>query len=286
VLAAKTGTYTLNVAFKPTVNQHYSETLNIDCESGTCPVPMRIKLDGKTVEAAKVRVYIPSFDQVEPTEKNFEIPIFARLSDPNASITGLGFKAVVEYNATVFFAEKVLNGQITADSIFEKKHITTITADGVNLNQNDSLLTTLVGFTMLGETDTTVLKLSSFEWTAQKERISLTETDSGKLVISICRANGPRLINNPNVTNTVIVSPNPAGKKVAVHATCLEYGLYRFELVDMSGRAVSEYRHEVGSDADRVIDFDIDASEMSSGMYYLIMRTPARVKTVQVYILK
>lgn len=286
VLTAGTGSFTLQVAFKPTTNRPYSANLQVNCKSGDCPVPILIQLDGSTEVAASALIYIPSFDQVEPTAKNFEIPIFVRLSDPSTVIPSIGYKAVIEYNATVFNAERLSSGTISADSILDKRRITTIEGTWACLGAGDTVLTNIIGSVLLGETDTTSIKITNFEWTANRERVSLTRTDSGKLVVSICRAKDPRLVRNNGIGNTVLVNPNPAGQKVNVHATCLETGEYTFELINLVGQSVAWHVQRVETEGQHVFDFQFDADELPDGMYYLIMKSPARVKTTQVYILK
>lgn len=286
VLTAGTGSYTLQVAFRPTTNRQYSANLQLNCTSGDCPVPVTVALDGSTETAASAYIYIPSFDQVDPTTKNFSIPIYVRLSDPSTVIPSIGYKAVLEYNSTVFSGERLSSGIVSADSIFDKRRITTIEGTWSRQGASDSLLTTIIGSVLLGETDTTALKLTSFQWTSNGERVSQTRTDSGKLVVSICRAKDPRLVRNNGVGNMVLVNPNPAGEKVIVHASCLETGEYTFELVNLIGVSVARREQRVETEGQHEFDFQFDAEGLPDGMYYLIMRSPARVKTTQVYIMK
>lgn len=92
-----------------------------------------------------------------------------------------------------------------------------------------------------------------------------------------------RLIHSTGPATRVRVWPNPASDQLNVEFISREEGTVRLELVDAIGRQVGTLA-EQEVEAVRLYSMGIDLTDVASGTYFLILRTPSDVKTTRLTI--
>ncbi|MGE3799461.1 MAG: hypothetical protein AB7H80_00410 [Candidatus Kapaibacterium sp.] len=140
----------------------------------------------------------------------------------------------------------------------------------------------LVFIAKLGNDVNTPLIIEEFEWFPDDNRKIETIRKHGEFtLLGICReGEGARLIlsNSGGVVARLSAMPNPASEYVTVEFIAGERGVTRIVLVDGLG---SEQAVIVNQDVegDRIYSVGVDLSTISSGSYFLVMKTPTVVKT-------
>lgn len=135
----------------------------------------------------------------------------------------------------------------------------------------------------LGNDVNTPLIIEEFDWFPDDNRTIETVRKHGEFtLLGVCReGEGARLIlsNSGGVVARVSAMPNPASEYVTVEFVAGERGVTRIGLVDGLGseRAVIVDQEVEG---DRIYRVGFDLSTISSGSYFLVMKTPTVVRTI------
>lgn len=137
----------------------------------------------------------------------------------------------------------------------------------------------------LGDSESTPLIIESFEWTGVGEGQIETVTKDGLFtLLGICREGGEiRLVHSAGPASRIRVFPNPASDRVSVEFTSKEEGRASLVLIDQFGREVATLA-EQGVEAAQLYRVDVDLMNISSGAYFVILRTPGEIKTMKLVI--
>jgi hypothetical protein len=107
----------------------------------------------------------------------------------------------------------------------------------------------------------------------------------GSFEIQICRRGQERLLRHGSPI-TMSVSPNPADEFLSVDIAVLETGNYKIELMGLAGNEMKIKEWDVKLDSDKDYHFNFELGNISSGLYYLILKSPTNRLVVPVIVVK
>lgn len=190
----------------------------------------------------------------------------------------LRFRARIRYNRTLL---QPVNGTPECqwdgdDCILEVEGV--VTANSIETG----VLANLQFLAKLGNAESTPLTIESLSWSNVGERTIRTVLKPGLFtLLGVCRVGGEiRLIHSTGPATRVRVWPNPAADQINVEFISREEGTVSLELVDAIGRQVGTLA-EQQVDAVRLYSVALDLSNVASGTYFLVLRTPTDVKTTR-----
>jgi hypothetical protein len=268
---------------------NFDAVLNVEVslENG-CSYIVPVNLLANATEGDTLYVYAKDMLEVEPNIDNFKIPIYGRISNianedgknVDARITRMN----ISFNKTVFFPMSVTNGSLK--SMITNPSLTTIEIDmesSVNVTEDEILLTELVGATLLGnEKDNLIIIESSVE-TQDSIGISQIRGNNSFFNLTICQEGGDRLLEYKDGLDYDLRQING---KISIDATLIESGKHTFSIMDMTGKKTLISEIERTRDSDSEISLEYDISNLTSGVYYIMLETPARIKTEKIVIVK
>ena len=139
----------------------------------------------------------------------------------------------------------------------------------------------------LGNDVNTPLVIEEFEWFPEDNRAVRTKRKHGEFtLLGICRVgDNPRLIlsNTGGVVARISAMPNPASDFVTVEFVAGEAGNARVALVDGLGMEQALIAEQV-VERDRTYRVGVDLSTISSGSYFLVLKTPTVVRSTPLII--
>ncbi len=262
----------------------YSDELkiNILVDGVDCGGQIIVQLSAGGTPPKAVNVWMPD-TTVTPDLDKFILPLYAGLENEDEFLENLSFKAVIRFNSSLFYPLSSSNGTVTRD--FENNQtIVTIEVDSVDIRGRKSVLTELIGPTALGDRDTMNLIWDEIIWITPG-LVDTTFYSNGSLAIEICRAGGDRLLDF-SYPAFLKISPNPAAGSMEVDLRLLESGIHRLEILSLEGKSVSMKKWAVPAEGEKKYNFNFDLSSFSSGMYYLILRSPAKIRAYPLMIVR
>lgn len=137
----------------------------------------------------------------------------------------------------------------------------------------------------LGDSENTPLVIEEFRWTGLGENQITTQTKNGLFtLLGICREGGEiRLVHAAGPASRLRVFPNPVRDRVSIEFTSREEGEATIVLVDQFGRDVADLA-AMQVESNKLYRIETDLSSISSGAYFMVLRTPGEIKTVRVVI--
>jgi hypothetical protein len=287
----------LQVRFnKPAAEGLQEATLNLvyapECD------PAFAVVSGSFGQAA-VDIILPTLEG-DVRDRNFRIPITMQPADSYALLAGVesgrAFEMTVRVDARLLMvndndlaASDCINctsvtelvAGVAGEAVEEWRHITVSgTAPAWNVGDGPVNVFSIGGIVMLGNAESTPIELVSYSWPG----VSVDNDAPGILVLSgICQEGGVRLLQRTsNGFGIKNISPNPGRGKVLLDLATVEVGLHILEVYDVSGRVVfSRQWQELAryNDAGHVssgseLQAELNANELPSGVYQVILRTP------------
>ncbi|MFN8366797.1 MAG: T9SS type A sorting domain-containing protein [Candidatus Kapaibacterium sp.] len=218
-------------------------------------------------------VMIPSV--VADIGVNVHIPLILLQSKDLQRVKAKTFEAVIRYNPHVLSSTQYQCNR-SNDSC-------RITVTG-KLGTNDTLIT-LPFLTKLGNDVYSPLVIESFRWIeAPKADISVQH---GRIDFTgICHeGDTTRLVYTVKPTAFLNAFPNPAVSSTTVNIQLGEVGETTLALVDVHGRVATQlYSEQNARIGEHVIQADV--SNVASGEYFLILRTPTQILSHQFIVKK
>ncbi|MEN6511247.1 MAG: choice-of-anchor D domain-containing protein, partial [Chloroherpetonaceae bacterium] len=280
--------FTLNVTFAPTAIMTYYDTITVHFASANCPEETRkILLIGNGVPAKIFNIWLPKLN-VSNQEDNLHIPIFAKLDKQGDTLTNFKLDTmVVAFNRTIFYPENLSNpnAQIINNEIQNNLRVLTIEFNNVILSDRDTVLTDIIGKTMLGDIDTTSLMITKIAY-KQIELVSEITFSDGSLQTPYCNRGGDRfLIVNPD-GNAPIIQPNPTSGVIKIAYTGIESGQYSLSISDVKGISEQIANWEFQAFSSKNFEQVFDLRKYESGVYFIILRTPTNIFALPLIIIK
>lgn len=273
-----------DIQFIPNSAIEYVDTLRLAISS-PCQETKQIILKGNGKPALSARVWLPKL-KLKPYLRNYHIPIYMTFDEAGNDMQNIAFNTEIKFNSTVFYPSSVSsNAQIISNYVdVDNNRILTIKATNVNINDNDSTTVDIIGSTLLGSTDYTDIIFDSFNWDMANV-ISPVQAENGRIDLLICREGQNRLLNYGNPLQFSI-QPNPASDEIIIKGNALEKGVHQIEMVNLQGENKIIEKWNVKNDGNKNFEFKINTDDFISGFYFIILRSPAKVKTHSLFIIK
>jgi hypothetical protein len=281
-----------DVTFAPAENIEYTEQLTIEFEyfdagnTDICVTIGTMNIRGEGGVTKEVELSIPDL-YTTPDLDDFRIPVYAKLinnGDPDP-LEGFNIDTIeISYNRTLFYPREVTRGEILATFVDNDTRVIQISVPDISITDS-TVITEIIGYTMLGNSDYTPLDIIYASHSQPNLVSDLRYLDgSGSLTIEICREGGDRLLQVLSPEQPLVANPNPAGDNITISMNLIEKGQHRLELIDINGKSMpidSWMQINAG-----YFEMDYNTSELSSGMYYLILKAPNRSYSLPVFIVK
>jgi WD40 repeat protein len=126
--------------------------------------------------------------------------------------------------------------------------------------------------------DDSLTSLSLISPSSDAPAVTVLSNDGSFTLLDLCREGGARLVNPNGAVSLKIISPSPASTFVDVEGVTIEQGRTTVSVVDMNGRTVKRCL-ETDAPQERW-SRRIDLDDLSSGRYFLVLRTPTVMKSV------
>ncbi len=278
-----------SIDFTPLAIGNFDAELNVEVslENG-CSYLVPLNLLADATEGDDLFVYAKDMLEVEPNIDEYRIPIYGRISNianeagknTDVKIT----KMNISFNKTVFFPMSVTNGSLK--SMITNPSLTTIEIDmesSVNVTEDEILLTELVGATLLGNEKDNLIFISNSIELEETSGISEIIPSGALFNLTICQEGGDRLLEYKDGLDYDLQQING---KISVDATLIESGKHTFSIMDMTGKKTLIREVDRTRDSDSEISLEYDISNLTSGVYYITLETPARIKTEKIVIVK
>lgn len=278
----------LDITFAPTAIIAYNDTITVHFSSANCPEETRkIALMGNGVPAKNIHIWMPNLF-VSNNEDNLHIPIFAKLDKQGDTLLNFKLDTMsIAFNRTIFYPTGLSNpnARIINNEIQDNMRILTLEFNQVRLSDKDSVLTDIIGKTMLGDIDTTSLMITNIAYQQIDLVSNITYTD-GSLQTPYCNRGGDRfLLVNPG-GKPPIIQPNPTDGKMNVKFSAIESGNYSLSISNVQGITVELDKWELSFETDKNYEQTFDLSNYQSGVYYITLRTPTKIYAIPLIIIK
>ncbi|MFP4528635.1 MAG: choice-of-anchor D domain-containing protein [Candidatus Kapaibacterium sp.] len=206
-----------------------------------------------------------------------EIPIYLKNADARIFAYANAINTDLTFNSTLLYPVDYRNSPVN-------NGLRTIHLENLPLPSDENGEIGRVRFrAALGNARTTELRFGNYEAVGGPVEL---DTISGEFTLTgICEDGGARLINISDKETAIgAVSPNPASGSIDIDITTLEDGRHEIEIIDIFGSPLRVVHSGELSAGD--YEFTISTSEFSSGIYYIIMKTPSIIKTQKLEIVR
>lgn len=274
---------TFNIEFSPDQLVTYRDSITFITSNSNCDSNIVIYLNGKGEPSKELVVYIPEI-QTDPLQKNFKIPIYAKFKKATDSLDGINLTFDLRFNRSLFLPNDLDSGMMLQNIIDGKDRLLSFDFRGVNISPSDTLLGSLIGTTMLGDSKTTDLTISNVIL-HNVGLVSSIESKDGKLTIEICEEGGDRLLDHQLNPFKIEINPNPVSEVINMNITTLEKGLHKLIISDISGKELytSDWNSAYVGMAKNI---KIDASQYESGIYFVKVISPNDVIISKINLIK
>jgi hypothetical protein len=262
------------VRFTPSNQISYPDSFAIISNVTSCLDTVYIYLNGQGLPPLTTTIWIPD-TLIDPTWTNFHLPVYGKVNTAGGNVTGAEFTGAVSFNPNLFDPKSITKGTIVKDTFSATVRYIEFNVKDIKLNTDTSIVTELVGYALLGNNDTTIVKWEIFDW-KDKNTFGPAITLNGMIRTKICRDTTPRLLKS-GIPNQLLLSPNPAGDEVDLKLSLLEAGRHVLDIFNLNGEAVTIDDFEVVRGGNKVFEYNLDLGKFSTGFYYILVRTPSRV---------
>ncbi|MFA6571212.1 MAG: hypothetical protein WCT77_08240, partial [Bacteroidota bacterium] len=245
---------------------------------------IQIAITGSGMPLQQVSLRLPVIDLVEPNLSNYHIPVYGTVENAGASINAGSFQTTIVFTNDLFFPVSLTKGSITSIAKINRERRLTIDVPNVSLNNTESVITEIIGYTMLGDTVKTDLQWKDFLWTSTGN-FAQPGFENGSMTIKICDRGQPRLITTKPGTVLSIV-PNPVEGEFEASVSAYEAGEYRLIISDLNGNSRELKKWNVGMNDPILFKFNFSSVDITGGFYILQLKTPTRVYSEKMMILK
>lgn len=217
---------------------------------------------------------------VSLSSKQISLPVYGMLSSGICGDLQLYFNAELRFDAMLFYPESVTNGTIVNNYVNNGEQVLEIEGIEAVLGVDSTIILEVIGKPLLGETDVTELKIEKFELTNSPVGNNLI--NGTMKLYGDCNPDERRVtLNEPTI---VRMSPNPASESVKVIIDSDERGKFAVEVYSAEG-SLMETR-EWTSFSGETTTIHINPSDYTSGMYRVVVKTPANINTLPLSIIK
>lgn len=278
---------TVNIQFVPMSEIEYFDYLKIVLEFTNCEDTLSVRLEGRGVPPMSVALILPEM-LVEPTLRAFKLPVKAIVKESLNQPVRANIRANISYHKNLLYVFSMTKGKIeNNETIGDSIHLT-FRVDSVIITIDTTLIMELICDALLGDVEFTDLNwgVINFEPT---NVIGNLDTINGRLTNIICKEGGSRLVRNVQPVD-IRINPNPSDGVFDIEISYVEKGLYNVILSDDKGRQMLVNSFYSSSIKDQGIypdyKFKLDLSNWSSGVYFIILKTPETVYVKRLLLIK
>lgn len=269
------GSYSLAIRYSPDDDSEDNITLTFEGEP--CNVNGQAEISGIPASSTTI-LQAPEYEAYPGDE--IEIRIILN-NQENLALSGAkSLKTDLQYNSTLLWPLDYPQQKI--DETTAKITLDNLPVD-VPVGEPLSSVRFKVG---LGDAEGCDLLLSNAESDNGLVDISLI---NGKFrLLGICREGGTRLINNSSFAGITSISPNPSHDKLDVGLSLTEAGYTELAIYNVLGERVKTLYSGVPSISSDGLKQDIsaDITELATGQYIVILKTPTYVESRSITIFK
>ena len=268
------GTITLSVRFTPPTNKAYQSNLDIRITS-PCAITNTQLVNGEGIPQSIVNATLSIGTIKGKAKERVLIPILLQ-TDIGAADAG-SYLGTISFNRTMLFPhnvvkENTLSSQMNVAMSYDHKlGEVTLTATGGKVAAGTGVLVYIECEVLIGDNLETPLRIGSqFDFTSGRAKVN-QRTDGMFMLEGYCFCEGNRLMKVDGVFRLWQNYPNPFNPKTVIRYQLAEEAHTVLSITDAYGqemiRAVDTWQspgmHRV----------EIDASELSTGVYYYTIRS-------------
>lgn len=259
----KNSIFSIKVIFTPKDEKEYNDSLIIEISS-PCFKRYAIYLHGSgfkdIVAPIPVTVWFP--DTVGKVgDKNFRIPLYS-VGRNKIPCYNIPYTATIRWNVTLFLADSITNGKITANDLINKEQILKIEGDNFTLSQDTTIITQIIGSVLLGDTLITPLLIDSIDIKYPNLQI---EKKPGSLKIEgVCQPIFSRI--KTMVPPDIQVFPNPSGSTITITAKLGNSSDLNISISNSIGGKKMEYNEKAGAGQFKK---EINLESLPTGKYFV-----------------
>lgn len=261
--------------FSTTLTYNYSFDNYSDCEESVSVV-----IFGEVVSEMELDIF--TIDQeIDPTLDKVNIPIYGKLKgDNNYTFDIDTLKVAVD--RSVFYPNSVETGNINNLEYAGDNLIISIERDDVVISPNDSLLALISGTPLLGDKKTSLASPIRLQINPQELLSSATYTP-GNLTLIVCEEGGDRLLQALTPIDLTISTSN---SEIQINTNVIEAGKHSIEVSNINGEVVFSENWFRGIGETTEYDFRVGKSSLSTGTYFVTLKTPNRTKVKLVQVIR
>ncbi len=277
----------INIEFIPTAEILYTDILKIVIELPKCEDTLLVRLEGRGAPPISAVVLLPEII-VEPTLRAFKLPVKAVVNQSLNQPINVNMKAIFSYKKNLLYVSSLTRGRIDKTETIGDSIYITFSVDTVGLSSDTTIVTEFICDALLGDVEFTDLNWEqmSFEPT---NIIGSLDTINGRLTNIICKEGGNRLVKNVQPVD-IRIKPNPSDGNFDIEISYIERGDYFIYLSDDKGKQVliKSFRSNETKVNGVFPDykFNLDLTNFSSGVYFIILKTPEMVKVKKMFLIK
>ncbi len=258
----------------------YNDTLTITIDS---PCSMMIKVPLYGVAYATSSIWFPHIETDLKSEIN-RLPLKAKLNVSLPNSIPARFTATVKYRKDLFLVDSLSKGIIENVTESGDDVLVKIFSDESYIDDNEIILTELLGMAVLGQEFDSPLEIVEFEWL---DTLIVVDT----IIDGSIRAGGICVLGLSRVQymplNYLAIAPNPAGNNVNITVTAVNNGPYSIDIYSLQGGLLYRKKWESKAGIDETVsdkgavkksdifDVIVDLKGFSPGAYRIVFNTPA-----------
>lgn len=269
----------IEIKFQPDAERQYIDSLLVEIFE-PCDEIHGIKLtgEGKGIHVTS-KVWLPDIVG-KVGDKNFIIPLRAKLNQTDTIISNLSYTTEIRFNARFYKPDSITGGNILENTLINGDRVLKIEGDGINLSSDTTVLTEIQGLVLLGDRKETPLIINEFLWDPPIPNSNI----NGKLTITgVCQPTISLIQAFTPISIQVI--PNPANEEIEINVISDETGRFEINIFTLQGVKV-EYKVWNKENKNHKYNLKLNLNDFSNGIYQIILKSPQNIVSEKMMIIK
>lgn len=229
-------------------------------------------------------VFIPDTSS-PPTKRNFGIPLMVKFNKLPARTDRFSSTAKIRFDHDIFNFVKLSTGTVISDDTTDNFRTIEITCSDIIAYKNPLLLVKLLGQVLFTEKREMQVELLDFKW--NDVCVKIDSSNSGNFIDELVCVQDLRYfiyVPKPDMS----ISPQPASDFINVDIESADAGEHKIKVFSVAGNAVFEKAWFQNSSNGKLTNtnVNINLSQISSGLYYLVFMAPSGTRAEPLYIVK
>lgn len=270
----------INVSFKPLFDKKYLDSLIISINK-PCSETRSIACFGEGVNLTKIGtvVWLPD-TTAEIGNPAFRIPLKAKL-ESGFGLNNLSYTAEIRFDSRYYLPNIITNGTIRKNDVENGERVLNIEGTASNINNNETILTEMIGLAMLGDKESIPLKLTNFIWS--DTTLTINKINGSLVVTGVCQQSLSMLKTFTKIN--IEINPNPAGDEAEITITSEEKGSLNINVYSVQGMKL-ESKDISLSNLSGSTTVKLNMKDYPTGLYEIVLQTPGEVLTRQIMVVK